>query len=82
MIGTVGLAGFAAYTSVTSFIAAAAGLIGLTLPFGAYTFATSALAFLSNPIIVGGAALIGGGVFVKRANRQMRDRLVPVMVAT
>lgn len=82
MIGTVGLAGFAAYTSVTSFIAAAAGLVGLTLPFGAYTFATSALAFVSNPLIVGGVALIGGGFAMRRANRQMRDRLVPVMMAT
>ena len=79
---TAGLKDCGAYTSVTSFIAAAAGLIGLTLRSGAYTFATSALAFLSNPIIVGGAALIGGGYLVKRANRQMRDRLVPLMVAT
>ena len=82
MIGTVGLAGFAAYTSVTSFIAAAAGLAGLTLPFGIYTFATSALAFVSNPLIVGGAVLIGGRFAMRRANRQMRDRLVPVMTAT
>lgn len=82
MVGTVGLAGFAAYTSVTSFIAGAAGLVGLTLPFGAYTFATSALAFLSNPVIVGGVAIVGGHFAIKRANQQMRDRLVPVMVAT
>ncbi len=82
MVGTVGLAGFAAYTSVTSFIAAAAGIVGLTLPFGVYTFATSALAFVSNPIVVGGVALFGGHFAVRRATQQMRDRLVPVMVAT
>ncbi|MEA2755850.1 MAG: hypothetical protein QOJ54_2139 [Aliidongia sp.] len=82
MVGTVGLAGFAAYTSVTSFIAAAAGIIGLTLPFGVYTFATSTLAFVSNPVIVGSVALLGGHFAIKRATQQMRDRLVPVMVAT
>jgi hypothetical protein len=82
MVGTVGLAGFAAYTSITSFISAAAGIIGLTLPFGVYTFATSMLAFVSNPIIVGGVALLGGRFAIKRATQQMRDRLVPVMVAT
>src|SRR6185437_13861618 len=82
MVGTVGLAGFAAYTTVTSFIAAVTGLVGLTLPFGAYMFAASALAFLSNPVVVASLAAIGGRFAIRRANRQMRDRLVPVMIAT
>jgi hypothetical protein len=82
MVATVDLAGFTAYTSITSFIHAAAGIIGLTLPFGAYTFATSALFFMSNPIVAGGIAIVGGRFAIKRANRQMRDRLVPVMVAS
>lgn len=82
MVGTVGLAGFAAYTTVTSSIATAAGLLGLTLPFGAYTFATSALAFLSNPLVLAGAIMIGGPWAIIRANHQMHDRLLPIMVAT
>jgi hypothetical protein len=48
MVGTVHLAGFAAYTTVTSAIHATALVVGLTLPFGFYTFATSALAFLES----------------------------------
>ena len=82
MVGGVGLAGFAAYTSLTSFIAAAAGLVGVTLPFGFYVFATSTLAMVTNPILVSGVALVGGGFLTRRANHQMRDRLIPVMVAT
>ena len=82
LIGTVGVAGFAAYTTVTSVIATAAGLVGLTLPFAVYLHATAALAFLSNPWLMA-LALLGGGHFaVKKGNRQMRDRLIPVMVAT
>lgn len=82
MVGTVSLAGFAAYTTVTSIIHATALVIGLTLPFGFYTFATSSLAFLANPFVVGGVAIVGGRFAIKRANRQMRDRLVPVLVAS
>jgi hypothetical protein len=82
MVGTVYLAGFAAYTTVTSFIHAAAHIVGLTLRFGFYTFATSALHFVSNRYVVGGVVIVGGRFAIKRANRQMRDRLVPVMVAS
>lgn len=82
LIGTVGVAGFAAYTTVTSVIAAAAGVVGLTLPFTVYLHATAALAFLSNPWVMALAFAGGGHFVVKRANQQMRGRLVPVMVAT
>lgn len=82
MVGTVYLAGFAAYTTVTSVIHATAHIVGLTLRFGFYTFATSALHFVSNRYVVGGVAIVGGRFAINRANRQMRDRLVPVMVAS
>jgi len=82
LVGTVGIAGFAAYTTVTSVIATAAGLVGLTLPFGVYVTATSALAFLSNPFVLTAATLLGGHFALSRANRQIRDRFIPIMVAT
>ncbi|MGC8475712.1 MAG: hypothetical protein ACP5NP_05095 [Acetobacteraceae bacterium] len=82
LVGGVGLAGFAAYTSLTSFIAAAAGLVGVTLPFGFYMVATSALAMFTNPFLVFGVALAGGRFLTSRATHQMRDRLIPMMVAT
>ncbi|HDR6310864.1 TPA: hypothetical protein QCU60_002760 [Bacillus cereus] len=53
----VEIAGFAAYTTLTSLIAGTASLIGLTLPFSAYITATSALSVLTGPV---GFILIGG----------------------
>jgi hypothetical protein len=82
LAGTVSLAGFAAYTTLTSALAGMAGLFGLHLPFVTFIYATSTLAFLSNPIFLGSALLLGGGLLMRRANRQIRDRLVPIMVAT
>ncbi len=82
LVGTVGIAGFAAYTTVTSVIATAAGWVGLTLPFGVYIHATAAVAFLSNPFVLTAATLLGGHFALSRANRQIRDRFVPIMVAT
>ena len=82
MAGAVGMAGFAAYTTLTSTIAAVAGLFGAHLSFAVYIKATSMLAFAANPLMTGPLALVAGGALVLRANRQMRDRLLPVMVAT
>ena len=82
LLGTVGMAGFAAYTTLTSVIATAAGFVGLTLPFAVYVYATSALALLSTPVVLAAATLVGGRFAISRANRQMRDRLVPMMIAT
>ncbi|PGK32752.1 hypothetical protein CN907_26195 [Bacillus anthracis] len=53
----VEIAGFAAYTTLTSLIAGTASLIGLTLPFSAYITATSALSVLTGPL---GFILISG----------------------
>jgi hypothetical protein len=82
LVGTVGIAGFAAYTTVTSIIATAAGFVGLTLPFAVYIHATAALAFLSNPLLLTATVLFGGHFALSRANRQIRDRFIPIMVAT
>ena len=44
--GAVGIVGFPAYIFLTSFIGGISSIIGITLPFGVYTGATSAMAFL------------------------------------
>lgn len=75
----VEVAGFAAFTTLTSTIAATVGLFGITLPFGAYMFATSALSILTGPI---GLALIavGGGYLINVQNKKVRKTLLPIGV--
>jgi hypothetical protein len=59
--GAALLSGFAFYTTMSSFICAAGGLLGLTFPFAVYTGASTAVAFLAtNPI--GWAILAAGAV--------------------
>mgnify|MGYP007063429577 CR=1 FL=1 len=68
--GAVGLIGFPAYLFLTSFIYGISSIIGITLPFGVYTGATSTMAFLSGwflPII-----LAGGWVFSKKYTNKIR----------
>ena len=55
--GAVGVIGFPAYLFLTSFIGGISSIIGITLPFGVYTGATSVMAFLSSwflPLILAG----------------------------
>lgn len=75
----VEVAGFTAFTTLTSVIAATAGFFGLTLPFGAYVFATSALSILTGPI---GIALIalGGGAILNYQNKKVRKSMIPIGV--
>lgn len=68
--GAVGVIGFPAYLFLTSFIGGISSLIGITLPFGIYTTATSIMAFLSSwflPII-----LVGGFIFTKKYTKKLR----------
>lgn len=74
----VEVAGFEAYTTLTSAIAAAMALVGVTLPFGFYTFATSLFSILINPLILLPLALGGGGLLLKHQNKSMKKKLLPV----
>lgn len=69
-VGTVGIVGFPAYLFLTSFIGGISSIIGVTLPFGVYTGATSVMAFLSSwflPII-----LAGGWFFSNKYTKKLR----------
>ena len=68
--GAVGVVGFPAYLFLTSFISGISSIIGITLPFGFYTGATSVMAFLSSwflPII-----LAGGWFFSDKYTKKLR----------
>lgn len=71
----VEIAGFAAYTTLTSLIAGTAGLIGLTLPFGFYMTATSVLSVLTGPV---GFILMGGasGVMMLTQSKKVKKTLL------
>ncbi|MCB9479340.1 MAG: hypothetical protein H6684_09360 [Deltaproteobacteria bacterium] len=76
----VEVAGFSAYMVAMQVLATVTGLIGITLPFAAYTTLTSMMAFLANPLIIGPAFLVFGYWLTSRGNRKIRDGLTPVLV--
>lgn len=73
----VEIAGFAAYTTLTSLIAGAASLIGLTLPFGVYMTATSALSILTGPV---GLIVMGGisGAMMLTQSKKVKKMLLQI----
>ena len=81
MITVVEVAGFSAYIFAVKMLASIAGLVGLTLPFAAYTTLTSLIAFLTQPWILI-IFLLGGAQWAKRrTRRKMRDRMLPILVS-
>jgi hypothetical protein len=79
---TVGLAGFTAYTTLTSVVAAVTGLVGIHLSFGFYMMLTSSLAGLTNPLLLVPLLAGGGGWMTSKANHKIRGVLYPTFVAT
>lgn len=76
----VEVAGFSAYITLTTAIAATMALAGVTLPFGVYTVATTLFSMLINPFILIPLALGGGGVLLKHQNKSLKKKLLPVGV--
>lgn len=76
----VEVSGFAFYTTITSGLAALAGIFGITLPFGAYTTLTSTVAFLANPLFILPMILGGGVLLVNHQNKSLRKGLVPIVL--
>ncbi|MEG0472913.1 MAG: hypothetical protein RR588_11310 [Solibacillus sp.] len=76
----VEVAGFTAYTSLTSAIATSMAIVGMTRPFGVYTFATTLLTLIINPFVLIPLALGGGGWLLTRQNKHLRKKLVPVVL--
>jgi hypothetical protein len=60
LLGTwVGVAGFSFYIGMSSGLAALAGLLDITLPFAAYTAASTAVALATAPVALAIAAIVG-----------------------
>ena len=59
LAGTVYFSGFAFYTTMSTVIYSAGSLLGVTLPFGAYSGASSTAAAVSGPIGLSVAAVAG-----------------------
>ena len=74
----VEVVGFSAYTTLTTAIAATMALVGVTLPFGIYTLATTLFSMLINPFILIPLALGGGGLLLQHQNKSLKKRLLPV----
>lgn len=78
---TISIAGFSAYTFAASALASTAGLIGLTLPFGAYTGLTSIMAVVSNPIFLIGSMGLLIYILNDKSNDKIRGKLSPFIVS-
>lgn len=81
-IGALSAAGFGAYLALTTIIhAVATTLLGITLPFAAYTTATSALSLLTGPI---GWALVPLVIIIRwrSSERKLSRTLFAGLVAT
>ena len=76
----VDIAGFSAFTFAVEALAAIAGIVGLTLPFAAYTTLTSMMAALANPLLIIPATVGLGYFMTKRGNRTIRDNLLPTII--
>jgi len=74
------IAGFSAYIFAVKLLAGITGLVGITLPFAAYTTLTSMMAFFANPFILGPAFLVFGWWLSKKGNRKIKNGLAPVLV--
>lgn len=72
--------GFSFYTTITSLLASTVGLVGITLPFGAYTMLTSTVAILASPVFLIG--LLGGGGYLmyRSQNNKLQKSLIPILL--
>lgn len=74
-------AGFGTYLAATTIMhAVVTTLLGITLPFGAYTGLTTGMGFLLNPVV---AIALAVGLFVvggRRQSRKLKRRLVGMVI--
>lgn len=76
----VEIAGFTAYTTLTTAMASTIALGGVAMPVGVYTLASSLLTLVINPFILIPLAIGGGGWLVSRQNKVSQKRLVPIVL--
>ncbi|MCF8001622.1 MAG: hypothetical protein K9K76_07200 [Halanaerobiales bacterium] len=69
LMALVQISGFSSYILLTSIMHASASLLGITLPFAAYTGATTSLAVLSSPLSILLASGLGGWAVIKSSKK-------------
>ncbi|WP_431028804.1 hypothetical protein [Lysinibacillus sp. LZ02] len=74
----VEVAGFSAYTTLTTAIASTMALSGVALPFGVYTVATALFSMMMSPFMLIPLALGGGGLLLKHQNKHVKKKLLPL----
>ncbi len=82
LIAVVQIAGFSAYIFAVKILAGITGLVGITLPFVAYTTLTSLIAFLTNPLVFGALFIFGSHYLKKSVRKKIRNKLLPVIVSS
>jgi hypothetical protein len=76
----VDIAGFTAYTTLSSLIAGLAGIFGITLPFGFYVASSSVMAVATSPIFIL-LLLSGGAVYIDRKQgAKLKERVIPIII--
>jgi hypothetical protein len=81
LAAAVSLGGFGFYVGATSLLHSAAALVGLTLPFAAYTGLTSLIAVLANPLFTLPAMALYLGHRYRKDNKKIRLQLATMLVA-
>jgi uncharacterized protein YcfJ len=76
----VSMGGFAFYAGASSMLAGLAGLVGLTLPFAAYTTMSSAIAVIASPIAIVFVVLGTLAAGWWKGNQKIRQTLYPLVV--
>lgn len=76
----VSAGGFASYTMLTSAVAAVAGAVAVTLPFGFYMTATSMLAALTSPMVLGPLGLVVVATATFWGNKKIHQAMLPMIV--
>ncbi|MDO5291053.1 MAG: hypothetical protein Q4F13_15690 [Pseudomonadota bacterium] len=76
--GAVAFTGFAFYTTMSTLMAAGAGLVGVTLPFAAFSGAASTIAAVTGPVgwAVTAVAFVGGVALAGRAKAKKSAALI------
>lgn len=76
----VSISGFAFYTAASSLLAGIAGLVGLTLPFAAYTTLSSGIAVLANPYTIVLVLLATVATAWWKGGQKIKQSLYPLII--
>lgn len=76
----VSIGGFSFYTAASSVLAGIAGLIGLTLPFAAYTTLSSVIAVLANPYTIALVLIATVATAWWQGGKKIRSSLYPLII--